>query len=237
MFIILWAEPEHVDDAKSAVRSVNSLDGWYGERVHSKPRRFVVVRQFERHCIAMYVNTQGRRTCFQTTDRRSSPIDSHRQRGVGTQRGAKFHNGIIHTTSQPPDPLDDELPGPGEQPMQPVAIRVHPDNPTIRLNPASRINYAKAYTVEYNIKVSSVGSVHDKSLAPLLNQFRDVFNEQLEHHELSVAVNNMRLANGPSENMPPNMDTGVVKNDRPKMVGVEGNGIIGEISTRTTEPS
>lgn len=39
------------------------------------------------------------------------------------------------------------------------SIKVSPDNPRHKLDDASRLNYAKTYTVEYNVKVVSPGAV------------------------------------------------------------------------------
>jgi hypothetical protein len=42
------------------------------------------------------------------------------------------------------------------------ALRMVPDNPRERLDPASRMNYAKLYTVEHNVKVYFIGQIHLK---------------------------------------------------------------------------
>jgi hypothetical protein len=43
------------------------------------------------------------------------------------------------------------------------SIKVAPDNPRHKLDDASRLNYAKAYTVEYNVKVWFIGKVSSDS--------------------------------------------------------------------------
>jgi hypothetical protein len=40
------------------------------------------------------------------------------------------------------------------------SIKFSPDNPRHRLDDASRLNYAKTYTVEYNVKVWFIGKIH-----------------------------------------------------------------------------
>jgi hypothetical protein len=43
------------------------------------------------------------------------------------------------------------------------SIKVTPDNPRHRLDDASRLNYAKTYTVEYNVKVWFIGKISSDS--------------------------------------------------------------------------
>jgi Family of unknown function (DUF6590) len=57
-------------------------------------------------------------------------------------------------------------------------------SPREKLDPASRINYAKMYTIEYNVKVFFIGSVHHKQrhqvLADLQNTLgMEVFDDSI----------------------------------------------------------
>ena len=53
---------------------------------------------------------------------------------------------------------------PGEEKLQNKPIRMDPKTTRDQLDPLSRLNYAKIYTVEYNVKVSFIGSIHTKSV-------------------------------------------------------------------------
>jgi len=56
------------------------------------------------------------------------------------------------------------------------SIRVIPERRTVKLNEISRINFAKTYTVEHNVKVLEFGKVHKDSMLILLNQWRWVLD-------------------------------------------------------------
>lgn len=74
-----------------------------------------------------------------------------------TKSGVHAHeHAIIHTTREP-------YYVPDEQPLNKVSIRVRPANPQHKLERASRLNYAKVYTVEFNVKVWFIGQVHEES--------------------------------------------------------------------------
>jgi hypothetical protein len=47
-----------------------------------------------------------------------------------------------------------------------------------RLNPASRINYAKIYTVEHNIKVSFIGLVAQECQGTLMKDFDEAWSRK-----------------------------------------------------------
>jgi hypothetical protein len=51
----------------------------------------------------------------------------------------------------------------GEADLAKRPIRVKPYSPEHLLEPASRLNYAKVYTVEYNAKVWFIGEIHESS--------------------------------------------------------------------------
>jgi hypothetical protein len=53
--------------------------------------------------------------------------------------------------------------GEKEKGLQMRSIKVTPDNPRHKLDDASRLNYAKTYTVEYNVKVWFIGKVSSDS--------------------------------------------------------------------------
>ncbi|KAI5362496.1 hypothetical protein Slin14017_G077330 [Septoria linicola] len=149
VFMILWTEPLGNDTSSAA--SNYTFSGAYGEKFHSKIRRFIVISQFERHSLAI-------------------PILSYGNAGVARQGPNKADHGIVHTSRDPPTPHPDEAPLRGESGMMPNAIRVVPDEPGKKLADMSRIHYGKVYTIEHNVKAEGVGMVHDASLPLLLMQ-------------------------------------------------------------------
>jgi hypothetical protein len=57
-------------------------------------------------------------------------------------------------------------------PNTPICVK--PKGPHHKLDPTSRLNYAKIYTVEHNVKVCFIGVVHDKSKAALLHDYNKI---------------------------------------------------------------
>lgn len=56
-------------------------------------------------------------------------------------------------------------------------IRIQPDEPEYKLDAMSRIDYARHYTVEYNVKAMPFGCVHKDSEREFLYSFKLVFFE------------------------------------------------------------
>lgn len=101
----------------------------------------------------------------------------------------KSDYGIIYTGRVVPVPLDEERATAPERGMQEVPIRVDPDDLTTKLDPMSRINYAKPQTIDHRHKVKNIGRVHPRSMGPLLDQFRNVLvGDNGPQVELSSAV-------------------------------------------------
>jgi hypothetical protein len=63
--------------------------------------------------------------------------------------------------------------------MQPKAIKVNPDVKGAELDTSSRLNYAKVYNIEHNVKVKNFGSLNPESLRDLIEQFNAVFTSKL----------------------------------------------------------
>jgi hypothetical protein len=60
------------------------------------------------------------------------------------------------------------------------SIRVNPKAPLGTLNEMSRINFAKLYTVEHNVKVLEFGDVHVNFVLTLLKQWRYVYRKDID---------------------------------------------------------
>ena len=76
--------------------------------------------------------------------------------------------------------------------MRNMSIRIVPDDKSFSLDPISRLNFGKVYTIDYSVKVKSIGMVHRTSMRHLLYQFRDVWKS---------AFTPAALANSPSSNL------------------------------------
>ncbi|CAK1364485.1 unnamed protein product [Cercospora beticola] len=144
---VLWSEPAGEFGSVLATQSFTDV---YGERVYVRCRRFIVVAKREQHALAV-------------------PVLSYKGRGADASKTRSQDHAIAYMGSEAPRPLKNEgamlMPG----------IRIIPDEPGEKLAPSSRIHFGKIYTIEHNIKVKSVGMVHDLSL-PLLR----------EHHQNAI---------------------------------------------------
>ena len=156
VFRVLWSEPAGENRTAVTFEAPGVTTGKFGERVHSKVRLFVVIREADTYCSAL-------------------PILSYGNQGVSKGGVDKSEHSIIYSGKTPPQPFDDEAPRRGEQGMRPDAIRVNPDDRADQLHPRSRIDYGKVYTIEHNIKVKPYGQVHPGSEAALRHQFLNVW--------------------------------------------------------------
>ncbi|KAK6381106.1 hypothetical protein LTR65_001047 [Meristemomyces frigidus] len=157
-FMVLWSEPAG-EPNKTVITSKVQSDvtaGKFGERVFSKVRRFIVIRESELYCSALSIASYG-------------------GQGVSKNNMIKAEHGIVYIGKVAPSAQLEELARRGESGMQPVAIRIDPDDPTQKLQEMSRINYGKVYTIEHNVKVHSVGTVNRESWPSLIYQFQQVW--------------------------------------------------------------
>jgi hypothetical protein len=99
-----------------------------------------------------------------------SAVSTHS--GRGSPKANKNEHGIIYTGRSPSDTGN-------ERGMQPIAIKVNPDEHGASLDTRSRLNYGKLYNVEHNIKVKHFGSLSPDNLKALLGQFMDVFTSKM----------------------------------------------------------
>lgn len=140
------------DDARSRW-TYNS----YGQRIFTKSRRFIVVKSGSRSCLAV-------------------PVTTYSGRGVSKNQIRKSDHCIAYSGSVTPCPRSDELPGPDEAGggMQPIPIRIDPDDRMAKLDSMSRIDLSKPISVDHYNDVKNFGKVHPKSVEALLCQFRNV---------------------------------------------------------------
>jgi hypothetical protein len=78
------------------------------------------------------------------------------------------HHAIIYSGKKPV-----AFRGEKEKGLQKRSIKVTPDNPRHKLDDASRLNYAKTYTVEYNVKVVSLQRWSFSLAQPIIAVLKD----------------------------------------------------------------
>jgi hypothetical protein len=87
----------------------------------------------------------------------------------------KNQHAIIYTGRKPPKPKSKELPKSRKEQGMRRPIRVRKFLATDKLDEMARINYAKIYSVEHNVKVYEFGVVHKDDEVHLIHDFYDVW--------------------------------------------------------------
>ncbi|KAI0549835.1 P-loop containing nucleoside triphosphate hydrolase protein [Xylaria curta] len=138
---VLWPQPHPYDRGSREV--IFRVDGW-NEKIHYKITWFVVIQVFKAHCIALPIHTYG---------------------GKGTMKpGVDPSN---HAALVPEGGQQELLPG---EVLTKAPFRMIVEN-TIDLDQASRIDFSKPSTIEYNIKVMKVGRIISTDVGRLLDYF------------------------------------------------------------------
>lgn len=114
--------------------------------IYWKIRRFVVIRAKSAYCLCLSISTyQGQGT---------------------TKAGVAIHD------HAPLLPVDGEvLLHPEEEQLTKDPLYIKAEDPSIQIDPMSRINFAKVYTVEYNLKVRKVGRIVSDSVRKMEGYF------------------------------------------------------------------
>jgi hypothetical protein len=141
----LWTEPAG-STTKALDPAFYSKVG-YDELVFSKVRRFVVIRERTHSCLCLPLYTYG----GQGTTKSDVRAQDH---AVAYALGSRV----------PPLTSDEEL-----LDKDPFAIVV--EDPTERIDPMTRINFAQVYTIQHNVKVAKVGRVSKDQLDRLNTYF------------------------------------------------------------------
>ena len=161
VFMTLWSEPAGEPNmGTDLVITSGVTSGMFGERIFSKVRRFVIVREGATYSIAAQIMTYGRR-------------------GVAKAAVVKSEHAIVHSGKIPPTALADEEPKRGELGMLPGAIRVDLDTHGDKLDPMSRVNFGRLYTIEHNLKVRSIGIVNRDCIGDLVRGFTKTLESSL----------------------------------------------------------
>lgn len=126
--------------------------------VPDKSGLFVVVSQRDAWSLCLRIHTYGRQACTK----------------IGIKRS---EHAIIHTSTKPPKPL------PGESGML-TPIRMLAHSPNAKLDPLSRVDLGKLYTVEHKVKVYDFGQVHRNSMQSFIGSWNTVCKQvQKDHYE------------------------------------------------------
>lgn len=125
----------------------------YGEQVHSKIRRFVVVRKADRSCVCLPITVVNSK--------------SH-SRKLQSMNLAEY--GVVFSTTLPGH-LDGIT-------LRPVRVQAAKGNGPFR--DYSLVDYARPCTIETNVKVKEVGILDSDSRVVLMANFKQVFVSFME---------------------------------------------------------
>ncbi|KAL4878018.1 hypothetical protein BJY04DRAFT_120958 [Aspergillus karnatakaensis] len=149
VFSILWHENQGASQG-TLVSAGPEYRGRFGEPIYSTIRRMVVIKVFEQCSWCFAISTYG-------------------GRGVSKRGVDESTHAIVYLRGRLPTSSS------SERPMIKEPLEVAPDRPDETLDPMSRINFAKIYTVEHNVKVLPIGRITNASMI----RFREYATEQL----------------------------------------------------------
>ncbi|KAL2064642.1 hypothetical protein VTL71DRAFT_3780 [Oculimacula yallundae] len=148
VFSTLWTEPfdDTLHSENSLFNSVKTYKVKFGQRVHSKIRRFVVVKTDDKSCTCLPVTTYGGR--------------GYKKKGLNLNA-----HGLIYSSRKPPAPVR----GITKQPL-----KINLTKGGEELKDHSYLHYGRVYTVEANVKVKEVGELDDASKKLLRRYYKEV---------------------------------------------------------------
>ncbi|ESZ94921.1 hypothetical protein SBOR_4713 [Sclerotinia borealis F-4128] len=146
---ILWSEPMGSGGEPTVTATQSVRIGMYGQAHYEKVRRFLIIKENEGHCLCLPIMTYG--------------LQGTNKKGVHAK-----HHAIIYT-DQPT-----MIQGEKEKGLRKQPIKVIPDASRERLQAASRLNYAKVYTVEHNVKVWFIGKLTKESESHVVTDYNIV---------------------------------------------------------------
>jgi hypothetical protein len=152
VFALLWHESAGGSKPNSESSFVaHTTQDRYGERVFSHIRRMVVVRERHGYCICIPISTYG-----------GQGVLKH-----GLSLSEMKAHAVIYSSNTSPkiDYRDKHL-------MAKKPIAVDMASKEQKLDPMSRLNFSKPYSVEWNVKVMNIGMVMKESIPLLMGYFR-----------------------------------------------------------------
>ncbi|PQE23490.1 Ankyrin repeat-containing domain protein [Rutstroemia sp. NJR-2017a BVV2] len=166
IFKVLWTEPKG-NGGESSTGSSTRSQGPYEQSYYSKVRRFLIIKEELGFFFMEFLQYVGSRGINHLTDITRSIMTYGSQGTNKTGVHAKNH-AIIYTESPT------MMYGERERGLTRRPIRVIPSEPQHKLDPASRLNYAKIYTVEHYVKVWFIGKLAPESELPVVTDYNDV---------------------------------------------------------------
>lgn len=137
------------DSASASDAPFVSLPGVSTQIVHVKPRLFVVVRQKSRHCLCVPIYTYS----HQATSKPGVNPEDH---APLVQEGSD----VVYHPQEKQDRLKKRL-------------LLVVEDPSTQWSPLSRINFGKVQSVEYNLKVRTIGRIAQECTVDLESSFRE----------------------------------------------------------------
>lgn len=142
VFKVLWTEPAgNILDDEEPFVTASK----FGQKAYTKVRRFVVVREMHGCCLCL-------------------PLYTHN--GQGT---LKF--GVKSEDYAAVYPMGDEPKTKPEEVLDKNSFPIIVENTAETIDPMSRLNFGRVYTIEHNVKVLKVGRIPDEYLALLDDYF------------------------------------------------------------------
>jgi hypothetical protein len=105
-------------------------------------------------------------------DAMSSPILTYHHQGTTKSGLNRDDHAIIYAGDQPPSEVN------AAEYLSKEPIQMIPKTARDKLDPTSRINYAKIYTVEHNVKVCFIGHIAPSSEKQLMVDFDDTWDKK-----------------------------------------------------------
>ena len=141
VFKVIWSEPQGANGT-----DISEDESQAQKAMFRKIRRFVIVSTFPGHSLCLPILTYG---------------------GQGTLKHgvhADDHTVIYSSRKHGPTLLPGEV-------VRKRPLRMEPDQPSHNLHSASRVNYAKVYTVEHNVKVQFIGTLTRNAQAQIIMDY------------------------------------------------------------------
>ncbi|KAH8656069.1 hypothetical protein BGZ60DRAFT_417710 [Tricladium varicosporioides] len=149
VFKILWSEPAGGDGLDHTEVTDNESYTKFGEKTHSKIRRLVVVKSNHGHSLCV-------------------PVLTYQGQGVNKKGIRKEGHAALYSSTDKPSFAPGEV-----LHIKPISVQM--SSPKEKLDPMTRINFNKVYTVEHNVKIFIIGKIHPDHK----QQFYDAWAESM----------------------------------------------------------
>jgi uncharacterized C2H2 Zn-finger protein len=176
VFKVLWSEP--IGSGGTEI----TFEAKYGEKAFHKIRRFIIMKQRNGHSVCLPILTYGYQGVLKY--------------GVHPED----HAVVYSSKKDGPYLLDGEK---GLMPNKPIRIEIR--YASHKLDPHSRLNYAKVYTVEHNVKVLFIGRVarnYEQEVIRAFNQANPPIGPSLHCYRPDTPEHDFSHAEGATPSYP-----------------------------------